>query len=178
MPRPEVSPYAPKMVKINIDPDKIGAVIGSGGKTIRSITEATGATIDIDQDGTIYIGAIDGKSADMAIRMISDLTKEIEVGEIYTGKVVRIMPFGAFIELLPGKDGMVHVSELDSSRVEKVEDFIKMGDELTVKVIEIDPQGRINLSRRVLLADYDPNEAKRPPRDRSPRPSGGGYHKR
>ncbi|MCL2475159.1 MAG: polyribonucleotide nucleotidyltransferase [Chloroflexi bacterium] len=176
--RPEVSPYAPKMIKINIDPDKIGAVIGSGGKTIRSITETTGATIDIDQDGTIYIGAIDGKSADMAIRMITDLTKEIEVGEIYTGKVVRIMPFGAFIELLPGKDGMVHVSELDSSRVEKVEDFIKVGDELTVKVIEIDSQGRVNLSRRVLLADYDPNEAKRPPRDRGSHPSSSGYHKR
>jgi len=176
--RPEVSPYAPKMVKINIDPDKIGAVIGSGGKTIRSITETTGATIDIDQDGTVYIGAIDGKSADMAIKMIYDLTKEIEAGEIYTGKVVRIMSFGAFVELLPGKDGMVHVSELDSSRVEKVEDFIKLGDEITVKVIEIDSQGRINLSRRVLLADYDPNEAKRPPRDRGPRPSGGGYNKR
>jgi len=179
-PRPEVSPYAPKMVKIKIDPDKIGAVIGTGGKTIRSITEASGATVDIDQDGTIFIGAIDSKSADIAIRMITDLTKEIAVGEIYTGKVVRIMSFGAFVELLPGKDGMVHVSELDSSRVEKVEDFVRVGDEITVKVIEIDGQGRVNLSRRVLLSDYDSStENKRPARfDRGSRPQNGNYNRR
>ena len=179
-PRPEVSPYAPKMVKIKIDPEKIGAVIGTGGKTIRSITETSGATVDIDQDGTIFIGAIDAKSADIAIRMITNLTKEIEVGEIYTGKVVRIMPFGAFVELIPGRDGMVHVSELDSSRVEKVEDFVRIGDEITVKVIEIDGQGRVNLSRRVLLTDYNPeDDNKRPPRlDRGLRPQNGGYNKK
>jgi polyribonucleotide nucleotidyltransferase len=150
-PRSELSKYAPRMYKLTIDPEKIGAVIGPGGKTIRSITESTNTTIDIENDGTVIIGATDETSAQKAIKAVEDLTREIKVGEIFNGKVVRIMSFGAFVELLPGKDGMVHVSELSDHRVDKVEDVVKIGDEITVKVIEIDNQGRVNLSRRALL---------------------------
>ena len=148
--RPEVSRYAPRMHKITIDPDKIGAVIGSGGKTIRSIIEQTNTTIDISNDGTVLIGAVDAEAASKAIKIIEDLTKDVEVGTVYTGKVVRLMTFGAFVEILPGKDGLVHISELADYRVERVEDIVKVGDEVTVKVIAIDSQGRINLSRRAL----------------------------
>ena len=150
-PRPQLSPYAPRMVKIKIDPEKIGTVIGPGGKTVRTITDETKATVDIEQDGTVFVGAVDEAAARKAVQMIEDLTKEVKVGDIYTGKVVRIMSFGAFVEILPGKDGMVHISELADHRVDKVEDIVKLGDEITVKVIEIDNQGRINLSRRALL---------------------------
>ena len=150
-PRAELSQYAPRMIKIAIDPEKIGTVIGPGGKTIRAITDETKATVDIEQDGTVFVGAVDEAAARRAIQMIHDLTREVKVGEIFTGKVVRIMSFGAFVEILPGKDGMVHVSELADHRVDKVEDVVKVGDEITVKVIEIDNQGRVNLSRRILL---------------------------
>ena len=150
-PRAELSKYAPRMIKIVIDPEKIGTIIGPGGKTIRAITDETKATVDIEQDGTVFVGAVDEAAARHAIQMIRDLTREVKVGEIFTGKVVRIMNFGAFVEILPGKDGMVHVSELADHRVEKVEEVVKVGDEITVKVIEIDNQGRVNLSRRVLL---------------------------
>ena len=146
--RPEISHHAPRMHKITIDPDKIGAVIGSGGKTIRSIIEETKTTIDISNDGSVMIGAVDAEAADKAIKIIEDLTKDVEVGAIYTGKVVRLMTFGAFVEILPGKDGMVHISELADYRVERVDDIVKVGDEVTVKVIGIDSQGRVNLSRR------------------------------
>jgi len=148
--RPEVSRYAPRMHKITIDPEKIGAVIGSGGKTIRAIIEETKTTIDISNDGTVLIGATDASAADKAIKIIEDLTKDVEVGDIYTGKVVRLMTFGAFVEILPGKDGLVHISELAGYRVERVEDIVKVGDEITVKVIAIDNQGKVNLSRRAL----------------------------
>ncbi len=148
--RSEVSRYAPRMHKITIDPYKIGAVIGSGGKTIRAIIEETKTTIDISNDGTVLIGAVDAEAADKAIKIIEDLTKDVEVGTVYTGKVVRLMTFGAFVEILPGKDGLVHISELADYRVERVEDIVKIGDEVTVKVIAIDSQGRINLSRRAL----------------------------
>ena len=151
-PRAELSKYAPRMYKMVIDQEKIGTVIGPGGKTIRAITEGSKATVDIAPDGTVIIGAVDETSAKAAMKMIEDLTREIKVGEIFNGKVVRIMNFGAFVELLPGKDGMVHVSELANQRVEKVEDVVKVGDMIQVKVIEIDHQGRINLSRRALLA--------------------------
>jgi polyribonucleotide nucleotidyltransferase len=149
--RPELSPYAPRMYKIVLPQDKIGAVIGPGGKTIRAITEETKATIDITNDGTTYIGSPDEESARKAMKMIENLTKEVEVGAIYTGKVTRIMSFGAFVEILPGKEGMVHISELADYRVDKVEDIAKVGDELTVKVTEIDSQGRVNLSRRAVF---------------------------
>ena len=154
-PREEVSRFAPKMQVIKIPEDKIGMVIGPGGKTIRSITEETGATIDIEEDGSVFIGAINADAADAAIGMIKDLTREIKVGEIFTGKVVKILNFGAFVSLTPGKDGMVHISELAEHRVETVEDVVDIGDEVTVVVQEIDSQGRINLSRRALLAGDD-----------------------
>ncbi len=149
--RPEISRYAPQMYKLVIDPDKIGAVIGTGGKTIRTIIDETKTTIDISNDGTILIGSTNEESAHRAIEIIESLTKEVEVGGIYTGKVTRLMSFGAFVEILPGKEGMVHISELADYRVDKVEDIAKVGDELTVKVIDIDSQGRVNLSRRAIF---------------------------
>ena len=172
-PRPELSQYAPRMIKIVIDPEKIGAVIGPGGKTIRAITDETKATIDIEQDGTVFVGAVDEAAAKRAIQLINDLTREVKVGEIFTGKVVRIMSFGAFVELLPGKDGMVHVSELAVQRVEKVEDVVKLGDEITVKVIEIDNQGRVNLSHRALLVPDDETRPRPSSPPRGNHPSGG-----
>ena len=150
-PREELSPYAPRMIRIQIPVDKIGAIIGPGGKTIRGITEETGATVDVDNDGSVTIGAIDGVAANKAIAKIEALTKEIEVGEIYNGSVTRLMNFGAFVEILPGKEGLVHVSELADYRVPSVEDVVKIGDEVMVMVTEIDRMGRINLSRRVVL---------------------------
>jgi len=150
-PRPELSPYAPRMIRISIPVDKIGAVIGPGGKTIRSIIEDTKATINVDNDGTVTIGSISQEAAQAAVDRIEALTKEAEVGAIYTGKVVRLMNFGAFVEILPGKDGLVHISELSNERVESVEDVVSVGDEITVIVREIDSMGRINLSRRALL---------------------------
>lgn len=149
--RSELSRYAPRMIKVTIDPSKIGAVIGTGGKTIRSIIEQTKATIDVQDDGTIYIGSTNEESAQKAIKAIEDLTREVEVGAIYTGKVVRIADFGAFVEIIPGKDGLVHISELSDHRVERVEDEVKIDDEITVVVSEIDHMGRINLSRRAVL---------------------------
>jgi len=146
--RPEVSRYAPRMYKIMIDPDKIGSVIGTGGKTIRSIIEETKTTIDITNDGSVLIGSSDEESARKAIEIIESLTKEVEIGSIYTGKATRLLNFGVMVEILPGKEGLVHISELADYRVGKVEDIVKVGDELTVKVIDIDNQGRINLSRR------------------------------
>jgi len=153
--RPELSKYAPRMHKITIDPDKIGAVIGTGGKTIRSIIEQTKTTIDVDNDGTVIIGAVNEESAKKAIDIIESLTKEIEVGAVYTGKVSRILNFGAMVEIAPGKDGLIHISELADYRVAKVEDEVKIGDEVTVKVIGIDDMGRVNLSRRAVLDKSD-----------------------
>ncbi len=149
--RAEISRYAPRIYRIKVNPDKIGTVIGPGGKTIRAITDETKATIDIDNEGTVLIGSPDEKSARRAIEIIENLTREVEVGEIYTGKVTRIMDFGAFVEVLPGKEGLVHISELADYRVARVEDVVKVGDEITVKVTEIDRMGRINLSRRAVL---------------------------
>jgi len=149
--RPELSRYAPRIYKISIDPDKIGSVIGTGGKTIRSIIEETKASIDIENDGTVLIGSPDESSARKAIEIIEGLTKEIEVGTTYTGKVSRIMNFGAMVEILPGKEGLVHISELAEHRVANVEDVVKIGDEVTVKVVGIDNLGRVNLSRRAVF---------------------------
>jgi len=173
--RSELSPHAPRMYKITVDPDKIGSIIGSGGKTIRSITEETKTTIDIDNDGTVVIGSTDAQSAQRAIDIIKSLTEDAEVGSIYTGKVTRILNFGAMVEILPGKEGLVHISELDDRRVEKVEDVVKIGDEITVKVIDIDNLGRVNLSRRALFEKLpsssasrskETSEASSPPRQR------------
>ena len=149
--RTEMSPFAPRMTRIQINPERIGALIGPGGKTIRSIVEETGATVDVENDGTVFVGASDGEIADKAIGMIERLTKDIEVGESFKGKVVRTTDFGAFVELAPGRDGMVHISELAHYRVGSVEDVIKVGDEVEVLVTDIDPTGRIRLSRRALI---------------------------
>jgi polyribonucleotide nucleotidyltransferase len=149
--RPDLSPYAPRMYKISIDPGKIGAVIGPGGKMIRSIINETKATIDVEDNGTVTIGSSTEEAARKAISIIEGLTKEAEVGATYTGKVTRLMNFGAFVEILPGKEGLVHISELSDHRVAKVEDVVKVGDVITVKVIEIDHLGRVNLSRKALL---------------------------
>ena len=153
--RPEFGPYAPRVHKLKIDPDKIGAVIGTGGKTIRSIIDETKTTIDIENDGTVLIGSPDEAAAQKAIDIIESLTKDVEVNSIYTGKVTRLMTFGAFVEILPGKEGMVHISELADYRVDKVEDIVKVGDEITVKVIDIDNMGKVRLSRRVVFEKVD-----------------------
>jgi polyribonucleotide nucleotidyltransferase len=150
--RSEVSRYAPRMTKIKIDPSKIGAVIGTGGKTIRSIIEETKTTIDVNDDGTVVIGSPDMEATQKAITIIESLTRDVEVGSVYTGKVTRILDFGAMVEVLPGKEGLVHISELEDHRVGKVEDVVKIGDEIMVKVINIDNMGRINLSRRAVFA--------------------------
>lgn len=150
-PRESMSAFAPRIITMNINPDKIRDVIGSGGKVIRGIIEETGAKIDIEDDGTIFIAATEQSSADKAIEIITNLTKEVEVGEVYMGKVTRLMAFGAFVEVLPGKEGLVHISKLAKERVEKVEDVVNVGDEIMVKVIEIDKQGRVNLSRKDCL---------------------------
>lgn len=152
-PRAELSRFAPRMYKMQIPVEKIGAVIGPGGRMIRSIIEETKATVDIEDDGSVFIGSATEEGARKAMSMIEGLTKEVERGQVYTGKVVRIMPFGAFVEILPGKDGMVHISELADYRVNAVEDVVKLGDEIMVMVMEIDDRGRINLSRRALLEE-------------------------
>ena len=154
-PREHLSEYAPKIVCFTINPEKIGEVVGPRGKTINKIIAETGVTIDIEDDGTVYIC-----TPDQARKMIEGIVKEIEVGEVYLGKVVRIMPFGAFVELLPGKDGMVHISKLARERVEKVEDVVNIGDDILVKVIEIDDKGRINLTRKDLLPPEPKKEKK------------------
>lgn len=159
-PRPELSPYAPKITAFSINPEKIREVIGPGGKMINKIIAETGVKIDIEDDGRVYILTHDSDAAMKARKMIEAIAKDIEVGEVYLGKVVRIMPFGAFVELLPGKDGMVHISKLAKERVNKVEDVVNIGDEVLVKVIEIDKQGRINLSRKELLTDNDTSTKK------------------
>ncbi|MBE5821846.1 MAG: polyribonucleotide nucleotidyltransferase [Clostridiales bacterium] len=157
-PRENLSKYAPKMYTLKINPDKIREVIGAGGKVINKIIEETGVKIDIEDDGTVFVGSIDEENAQKAIKMIEGIAKEIEPGEIYMGKVVRIMNFGAFVEILPGKEGMVHISKLDRKRVEKVEDVVNIGDEFLVKVLDIDEQGRINLSRKDALPQEDTDE--------------------
>jgi len=150
-PRAQLSPFAPRMIRIQIRPEKIGALIGPGGKNIRAIIDQTKCTIDVEDDGSVVIGSTSGEASDKAIAMIEGLTKEVEVGAVYTGKVTRITDFGAFVEIMPGKDGLVRVGELADHRVERVEDEVKIGDEMTVMVIEIDRMGRINLSRRAIL---------------------------
>lgn len=149
--RSDLSRYAPRMHKIKVPMDKIGTVIGPGGKTIRSIIDETKATIDIEDDGTVLIGSSDEASARKAIEIIEGMTREAVVGDIYTGKVTRILNFGAMVEIFPGKEGLVHISELADYRVASVEDVVKVGDEIMVKLIEIDNLGRINLSRRAVL---------------------------
>ncbi|QAT40209.1 polyribonucleotide nucleotidyltransferase [Clostridium sp. JN-9] len=154
-PRKEVSKYAPKTFIINIDPDKIRDVIGTGGKVINKIIAETGVKIDIKEDGRVFVMSEDSDSAKRAIKIIENLTKEVKAGEIYLGKVTRTTSFGAFVEILPGKEGLVHISKLDFERVNKVEDIVSAGDEILVKVTDIDNQGRINLSRKDAIKDSE-----------------------
>ncbi len=150
-PRAEMSPYAPRIITMKIHPDKIRDVIGPGGKIIKKIIDETGVKIDIEDDGNIFIAAVTVEAGQKAIKIIEDLVREVEVGGIYTGKVTRLMAFGAFVEILPGKEGLVHISQLARERVAKVEDVVNVGDVITVKVSEVDRQGRVNLSRKDLL---------------------------
>ena len=150
-PRPELSKYAPKMIRTIIDEDKIREVIGPGGKVIQRIVAETGCKIDIEDDGSVFIAAADADAGARALAMIEAIAKDPEIGSVFTGRVTRIMNFGAFVEIAPGKEGLVHISKLDHKRVEKVEDVVSVGDEIKVKVIEIDEKGRINLSRKDCL---------------------------
>jgi polyribonucleotide nucleotidyltransferase len=152
-PRAELSAYAPRITTIHINPDKIRDIIGPGGKMIRKITEETGAQIDVEDDGSVFIAAADREAGQRAIDWIKGLTDEIEVGRIYRGKVVRIMPFGAFVEVLPNQDGLVHISKLTDHRVERVEEVANVGDEIVVKATEVDSQGRLNLSRQAAIEE-------------------------
>ncbi|MEW8955469.1 polyribonucleotide nucleotidyltransferase [Clostridium sp.] len=157
-PREEVSKYAPKTFSISIDPEKIRDVIGAGGKTINKIIAETGVKIDIKEDGKVFVTAVDTASGKQAVKIIEDLTKEVKSGEIHLGKVTKIAAFGAFVEILPGKEGLVHISKLDVNRVNKVEDIVSVGDEILVKVTDIDSQGRINLSRKDAIKDSETEE--------------------
>ncbi len=158
--RPELSPYAPRITVMHIDPEKIGKVIGPGGKMIRHIQEETGVKIDIEEDGSVYIASTDGPSAKRAQEMIESLVEEAQVGKIYTGKVVRTTDFGAFVEILPGQDGMVHISQLADYHVPSVEDVVRVGDEIMVMVTNIDPEGKIRLSRQAVLEGWTAEEAR------------------
>lgn len=169
--REELSEFAPRIITMKIKVSKIGAVIGPGGKVIRNIVEVTGAKLDIEDDGTVLISSVDQEAGMAAQRMVEMLVEEPEVGKVYEGTVKRIADFGAFIEILPDQDGLCHISELDVGRVEKTEDVVKMGDKVEVKVIEVSRDGKIRLSRRVLLPGGDKEP---PPRPRGDRPSGGG----
>jgi polyribonucleotide nucleotidyltransferase len=157
-PREELSPYAPRAYTMSIDPEKIRDVIGTGGKTINKIIAETGVKIDIKEDGKIFVMSSDSVGAQRALKMIDDLTRDVKVGEIYLGKVTKIATFGAFVEILPGKEGLVHISKLDFARVNKVEDVVSVGDEILVKVTEIDNQGRVNLSRKDAIKDSETEE--------------------
>jgi polyribonucleotide nucleotidyltransferase len=173
VPRPELKPHTPRITVIQIPVDKIGAVIGPGGKMIRSIQEETNTRIDIEEDGSIFIAATDGEGERMARDRILALTEVAEIGRIYTGRVVRITDFGAFVEILPNTDGMVHISQLDTERVERVEDIVRTGDEITVMVTDIDPSGKIRLSRQAVLEGWTVEEAISRDRAGQQRRSGG-----
>ncbi|HFE52684.1 MAG TPA: polyribonucleotide nucleotidyltransferase, partial [Bacteroidetes bacterium] len=174
-PRPELSPYAPRIVSMHIDVDQIGLVIGPGGKTIRSIIEKTGATVDIDDDGTVHIASTDPEACERAKEMIERLTEMPEIGKTYIGRVKKITNFGAFVEILPGKEGLLHISELEHHRVRRVEDVLSVGDEVEVKLVGIDTNGKLDLSRKALLPKEEGAEEEegggRPPRQ-------GGEHRR
>ena len=154
----EVSSFAPKLYTMKINPEKIRDVIGKGGSVIRALTEETGCQINIDEDGTITIAATDAAKADVAKRRIEQLTAEVEIGKIYEGPVTKILDFGALINLLPGKDGLLHISQIAHERVERVSDYLKEGQIVRVKVLETDEKGRVKLSMKVLLDRSAPNQ--------------------
>lgn len=159
-PKEDVSLYAPKTQIMSINPDKIRDVIGAGGKVINKIIQDTGVKIDIKEDGTVFVSSTDHNGVNEAIKIIEGLTKEVKAGEVYLGKVTKITTFGAFVEILPSKEGLVHISKLAKERVNKVEDVVSIGDEILVKVTEIDNQGRINLSRKDALVEQENKEEK------------------
>ena len=159
-PRESLSPYAPKVISMKIPVEKIAEVIGQRGKVIQQIVADTGAKIDIEEDGSVFIFSENQESGEKAKKTIESIIKEPEVGETYVGKVTKIMQFGCFVEFLPGKEGLVHISKLDNKRVEKVEDVVSEGDEILVKLVEIDKQGRLNLSRKDAMADLEKNKNK------------------
>jgi polyribonucleotide nucleotidyltransferase len=172
-PREEISRYAPKMIATKIEVDKIREVIGSGGKVIQKICADCDCKIDIEEDGRIFIAAVNSENGNKALKIIEAIAKNPEVGTFYTGKVTRLMTFGVFVEIAPGKEGLVHISKLDIKRVEKVEDVVKVGDEITVKLVEIDSQGRINLSRRDAMIELEGLKPE-PEAERAPRVDNGG----
>jgi polyribonucleotide nucleotidyltransferase len=159
-PRADLSEFAPRMMSMTIPTDKIGALIGPGGSVIRGLIEEYGVSIDVDDDGTVIIGSPDKDNAEKAKRAVEMLTRPVEVGQVYKGKVVRIMPFGAFVQLTPGKDGLVHISELAENRVPDVESVVKIGDELEVMVINVDHMGRVDLSARAVLEQRKAGEVR------------------
>jgi polyribonucleotide nucleotidyltransferase len=182
-PRPDISPYAPRIFQIKIDVDQIRNVIGPGGKTIRSIVEETGAKINVEDDGTVQVATNDLEAADKALNIIKALTREPEIGEEFDGVVKRIEPYGAFVEIIPGQDGLLHISELAMERTPDIRDVLTEGDEMRVRIIDIDSNDRIKLSRRVILEDEArargeeiPERPPAPSRDggrRGGRPGGG-----
>jgi polyribonucleotide nucleotidyltransferase len=174
-PREEMSPHAPRMTIINVHPDKLGAVIGQGGKTVRGMEEEFGVNIDIEDDGSIFVASTSGPAAEATIERIRALTEEPEIGQIYTGRVVRTTGFGAFVEFLPGTDGMVHISQLADHRVERVEDVAQVGDEIMVMVTDVQPDGKVRLSRRAVLEGWTAEQAREAD---SPNRSRGGSDRR
>jgi polyribonucleotide nucleotidyltransferase len=172
--RPSISSYAPHLYTMTVPVDMIGAVIGPGGKSIRHIIEQSGAEINIEDDGTVTIAAVSGESAAIARGMIERITELPVKGKIYTGKITKITEFGAFVEILPGKEGLLHISQIDNKRVNKVEDVLKRGEEVTVKLLEIDPEtGKLSLSRKALLEGYDEEKEHKERQQRSERSSSG-----
>ena len=157
-PRSALSPFAPRILTIKVDPEKIGKIIGPGGKTVRALQEKYAVKVDIEEDGTVYVSG-DGEGAEHALDEIASMTEDVEVGKIYTGTVVRVEPYGAFVNILPGVDGMVHISQLADYRVDKVEDIANIGDELTAMVIDVDPGGRVRLSRQAVLEGWSVEDA-------------------
>ncbi len=171
-PRADLAPHAPRIFVIEIHPDKIGAVIGPGGKVIKKIEADFNVKVDIEQDGHVFIAATDAAGGKAALKIVEDLTRDITIGETYVGKVVRITPFGAFVELMPGRDGLIHISQIAREHIEKVEDVLSMGEEVMVKVIDIDPQGKVRLTRKGLLPggeDEEPRGERRFSDSRRPR---------
>jgi len=167
-PREELSEYAPRILTVNIPVERIGEVIGPGGKMIRSIVERTGAKIDIEEDGTVYITSTSAQGGDAAAKIINDMVRDVEIDEVYTGPVTRILNFGAFVEILPGREGLIRISDIDWNYVPSIEEVLEVGEEVTVKVSEIDDQGRINLSRKAVLPKPE-GYVERPPREDRPR---------
>jgi polyribonucleotide nucleotidyltransferase len=172
-PRAYLSPYAPRILTLHIDPEKIGKLIGPGGKTIRGLQEGFGVKIDVEEDGTVFISG-DGVGAEQALDEVSRMMEDVEVGKIYTGTVVRVEPYGAFVNILPGIDGMVHISQLADYRVDKVEDIAKLGDELTAMVIDVDQGGKVRLSRQAVLEGWSVEDARARDRGSSGGNRGGG----